>query len=392
MKISEAQTYLASVVKYNLEQMERGRGHSTFIVPMFIGDPGVGKTAITRQVARNYDLPYFQTIIAQYDAGEMAGLPFKATVNVQCEELFKTEKDAMAFAAEHRKVNPNAQASHHKGEDGKDTVEFTLNYDEDRMVRLRPNYLPDAGIGIWNLDELPQAFLANQNIVSQIVNEYRVGEHTISSGITICATGNKPENKAGTTTMPSHLKDRLNFIPLEANLDEWLQYAAHHNLDARVRAFLRQNPVALHKFEPGAQANPTPRSWEKVSAILSMNLPRNIRREALNGQIGDGAANTFEGWLRVEDKMPKIEDILKDPMNAPVFGNKEADVLYLLLANLASIADDKNIEAILKYITRLPNQEFTSYWAKDTFSRNPKLFDNKHVSKWKFETAVSLLY
>jgi MoxR-like ATPase len=391
MKISEAQTYLASVVKYNLEMMEKGRGHSNFVVPMFIGDPGVGKTAICRQVARNYGLPYYQTILAQFDAGELAGLPFKATVNVQADEFFASEKDALAFAAEHRKANPNVQSSTHE-EDGKKVIQFTLNYDEDRMVRLRPNYLPDAPLGLWNLDELPQAFLANQNIASQIVNEYRVGEHTISPGVTICCTGNKPENKAGTTTMPSHLKDRLNFIPLEANLEEWMQYAVHHDLDTRVRAFLRQNPSALHKFEPGQQANPTPRSWEKTSAIMSMNLPRNIRREALSGQIGEATATTFEAWLRVEDKMPKIEDILTNPEKAPTFGNKEADVLYLLLANLASIADDKNIEAILKYINRLPNQEFTSYWAKDTFTRNPKLFDNKHVSKWKFETAVNLLY
>lgn len=391
MRISEAQTLLASIMKYNIEQMEAGRSHNTYLVPMIEGDPGLGKTAIPRTVARNYEVPYFQTILAQFDAGELAGLPFKATVNVECDEIFASEKDAKAFAAEHRKVNPNVTAHTHE-HDGKTVMSFRLNYDEERMVRLRPNYLPDASIGIWNLDELPQAFLANQNIASQIVNEYRVGEHRFSPGITVCCTGNKAENKAGTTTMPTHLRDRLIFITLEANLDDWLNYAAHYDLDPRIRAFLRQNPVLLHKFEPGTKANPTPRSWEKVSGILSMNLPTGIRREALNGQIGEGAATTFEQWLRVEDKMPKLETILKDPMNAPVFGNKNADVLYLLLANLASIADESNIENILKYIERLPNQEFTSYWAKDTFSRNPKLFNNKYVSRWKFNTAVSLLY
>lgn len=358
MKISEAADIIAHVFQYNLEQALSGRDHNNFIVPFVRGDPGIGKTAAPKQVAKRLSSPemtvhYDQVIVAQYDAGELAGLPF-------------------------------AQG--------------------DRMVRLRPSYLPpapptkeqieknDFTIGIFNLDELPQAFLANQNICSQIVNEWRVGEHAISPFWTFCATGNKADNKAGTTTMPTHLRDRLMFLDVEVDHETWLVHAAQYGFDPRIRAYIRQNPGSLSDFNPAKDACPSPRSWEKASGILSMGMNKGLRTMALSGQIGDGHATKFEAWLRVENELPRIEDIIKDPMNAPVFDNRKADILYLLLTSLADVADAKNVGAILEYIKRLPNQEFAAFWASDALTRDPKLNELKAVTDWKMKHAAKLIF
>lgn len=372
MKISDAKSLLSSVFKYNLDQYENGLKtgknlHNTYIIPFFRGDPGVGKTAIPNQVAAEFGVPYHQTIIAQYDAGELAGLPFLSKIEIN--EAYYDEKGQ----EHHRKV-------------------FV-----DRMVRLRPTYLPDpmtdeGKIGIYNLDELPQAFLANQNIASQLTNEYRVGEHAISPGITICCTGNKPENKAGTTSMPSHLRDRLMFIDIEADHDDFLKYAAQKGFDPRVRAYIKENPKYLHAFVPATDAFPSPRSWEKVSAVLSMNLPKHLRAAALGGQIGPSVTTHFESWLRVEDRLPKLEDIVNHPDQVEVFGNKDASVLYLLLANLADYATDKRIENIIRYVNRLPNQEFAAYWAQETFTKNEGLLKHRAVTDWKLSKGAKLIY
>lgn len=368
MRINEAKKLLSEIVLYNLSEFERGHSHNKYVVPFFAGDPGVGKTALTRQVAREHDLPYFQTIVAQFDPGELAGLPFMG------------EKEVT------RKVGDEVKT-----------------YMETRMIRLRPSYLPDINddaqkLGIYNLDELPQTMLAGQNIMSQLVNEWRIGEHHISRGITICATGNKPENKAGTVTMPAHLKDRLMYIPIEVHIDDFMAYANQTNkdgstfVDRRIRAYLRQHSDHLHKFTPGTNASPTPRSWEKASAILSMNLPSNIRAGALAGTVGDGEAVTFEQWLRVEDKMPKVEDIIKDPEGAEVFDNKNADILYLLLASLADKATKGNIGSILKYINRLPNKEFWAVFSSDAFTRDKELLNVREVTEWKMKHASKLVF
>jgi MoxR-like ATPase len=381
MRISDGKVLLRKLVLYNLQQYEKAQkkgfgelAHMTYLVPFFISDPGCGKTALCRQVATEFaeesgmDFRYMQTIVAQYDAGEMAGLPFVSSKEYD-------DVDADGNVKGRRSVN--------------------------RMVRMRPTYLPDIDdphqqFGIYNLDELPQAFLANQNICSQIVNEYRVGEHEIPKGFTMCATGNKPENKAGTTSMPSHLRDRLMFIPIEADKDDFLIYAAKVGIDPRVRTYIRKVPDALHAFKVGQNAFPSPRSWEKVSAILSMEWDdkseRHIRVTALNGQIGEGETIKFEAWLRVADEMPDYMEVIARPKEAPIFDNKKADILYLLLATLADQATDKNVEAILEYVKRLPNQEFVMMWAKDCFTAHPELLKNKHVTAWKVKHASTLMF
>lgn len=364
MKITKAAELLTSIFAHNLDCMERGSSHNEYLVPIFIGDPGTGKTATPKMVAKAAGVPYFETIVAQYDAGEMAGLPFVGEKEIKITEILG----------------------------GREQIRYEKH---SRMIRLRPDYLPDIfdpeqRIGIWNLDELPQAYLANQNICSQIVNEWRIGKHEVSRGITICATGNKPENKAGTTTMPMHLRDRLMFINLDVDHEDWLRWASAVGIDHRIRTFIRNNPGSLHEFKVGANANPTPRSWDKCSAVMKMGLAADIRTEALSGQIGEGMATTFEAWIEVEDEMPKPHDVIDNPMTAPVFGNEKANVCYLLLAALADLAKPKNIEAMLKYIERLPNQEFASVWAADTFNRDPSLLDIKAVTRWKMTAGARL--
>lgn len=379
MKISDAKEFLRSIIRYNIEMLERGASPKAFIVPMLEGPPGVGKTAAPTQVAAELEIPYFQTIVAQYDAGELAGFPMKGTVQY-----------------------PEYEAQEVKDETGNKTTEMVATgkmASYERMMRLRPGFLPDIDdpmqrVGLYNLDELPQAFLANQNICSQLVNEYRIGEHRISPGITMCGTGNAAEHKAGTTAMPMHLRDRLTFITIEANADEFLQYAAEIGANPRVRAYIAQRPDHLMVFKTGVNAFPSPRSWIRTASIIDLGNPKHIRAEAIRGQLGDGEATEFEAWLRVEDKLPKWQDILADPMGAPVFGNKDADVLYLLLATLADQANDRTVEAMLKYITRLPNREFQAYWAKQCFSttKGKALLNNKHVSKWSRTEAKDLLF
>ena len=161
MKISDAKTMLTTLFQYNLEQYMAGKPPEYFLVPMLEGDPGVGKTAVPKQVAEELKVPHHLTIVAQYDAGEMGGYGIPTDV------IFEDE-------------------------DGNRTT-------EKRVIRARPDYLPDPRtpegvVAVWNFDEIAQAFLANMNICSQIMNEYRLGEHPISHGVTMCATGNRAED------------------------------------------------------------------------------------------------------------------------------------------------------------------------------------------------------
>lgn len=362
LSIGRAKELLKKICLFNMQRYADGDSHDSFIIPYFVGDPGSGKTAIPKQVAKELEIAYFQTIVAQFDPGELAGLPFMGEVPIT------------------RMI------------DGKE-----VHTHETRMIRLRPSYLPDykdteSQIGVYNLDELPQAMQAGQNVMSQLVNEYRIGEHPISQGITMCATGNKPENKAGTHPMPAHLKDRLMFIYIEPNAEEWIRYGSQKGLNPLVRTYIRKYSDKLSKFTPGTDANPTPRSWEKMSNILDMGLDEDTRFSAFCGTVGEGQATEFETYVRVEDRLPDPDEVIKNPATAPVFGNKDVDVLNMLLASLADKANKDNIGNIIQYLRRLPNKEFNAVFSQDCFTRAPELMDVKEVRQWKMTDGAQLMF
>ena len=368
MKITTAIDYTKKLFRYNLEQLhadlKAGRTrHSDFTIPFFMGDPGLGKTAVPRQAAYEMDIPYGQSIVAQQDAGILAGLSYIKRFPLTNEET---------------------------GQYIRDPETNEIMYDE-KLDQARPNWLPEFKAGIFNLDELAQANMAQQNIMSQFVNEQRVGDFAISQGVTIVATGNKPENKAGTTPMPAHLKDRLTPIEIEADHDDWLDYAAQRQLDHRIRAFLKENSQFLHKFDPTANASPTPRSWEKASTHIQIDVDRTTRLELLSGQVGTDAANTFEQWLRVESRLPKIEDILSDPKNAKVFDQpRDVSLNYLLLTMLADRTTAKTIDAIITYIRRIPRAELMAYWSRDAANRDPSIRKLPSYKKWMMTDGAKL--
>lgn len=354
LNISRAVHLLKEVIAHNIECATSGRkGFNDFVVPYFVGDPGVGKTAIPQIAAKDLELDYYQSIVAQYDAGVLAGLPFAS-----------------------------------KDEDGNDT-----------MVTLRPDHMPplrDANgndlFAIWNLDELPQAFLAQQNIISQLVNQWKIGRHQVSRGVTMVATGNKTENRAGTTQMPTHLKDRLARFVIEPDADEWIEFAASNNVHYAIRSYIKEFPGHLHKFDATAESCPTPRSWEKLSAFLKMNLKGHTRTMALIAQIGPEAGTNFETYLRIEDKMPKREDVIKNPESAPTFDDpKDASILYMLLANLADCAKADNIGQMLKYAKRLKHADIFAWFLKDVILSHPELNKHKDIVQIKITHGARLI-
>lgn len=347
MKISDVKTLIQSVLEYNINCYSTGIGHREYIVPFLSGNPGIGKTAAPRQVAHNLDIPHRTTIVAQYDPGELAGFPMP-------------------------------------------------DHEKKRMIRFRPDFLPDGDpdengneqnpVCLWQLDELPQAPVAVMNLCAQIIEEWRIGEHAIHPGTTIICSGNPASNRAGTNTIPTHLRDRLMWIDVEADYDEFLNYASTQQLHPSVTSYIKRNPDNLAKFDPAERACPSPRSWFKVAALLGMNLPPNIRLLAITGYVGAAHAQQFESWLRVADRMPDPAEVIKNPDKAPVAfgknGQDGTDVLIMLLCNIAALCNKKNIGNIIRYANRLPNQEFAVFCIQDCLRRNPDLTDSKEFGAW----------
>ena len=250
----------------------------------------------------------------------------------------------------------------------------------DRMIVLQPDWYVDAeqmaklkaegykGV-LYFFDELPQAPILNMNIYAQIADEYRIGDYKLDrTECYVMSAGNKLSDKAGTNAMPSHVIDRLTFLEIEPNLDDTCNYFAKTGVDHRVISWLRFQPEFLHQFKLGENAYPTPRSIERSAQIMNWDLDE----EAM-------AAN-LKTHMDVYSKCPDVDKLIANPDTAEIV--EEPAIMYALCSTLSTKANDKNIGNILKYLKRLPNEEFQAYVLKDALSRDNSLKQNKDVRLW----------
>lgn len=335
MRLSIAKNIIQASVEAN---MKLSGNTSEYTTPMLWGVAGLGKTTLVHDIAGELDMECRVVILAQYDAGELGGFPY---------------------------------------------------LQDDTFVRARPHWFPTEGRGILFLDELPQAPVANQNIAAQLVNERRIGEHRLGAGWSIVCAGNDLSHRAGTNAMPTHLKDRLLHLEVEPNLDDALAYMTAKGVRPEVTGFLRFIPKQLSNFDKDAKACPSPRSWEKVSNILSWKLDPIAESEAISGQVGVGPSAEFSAFLRVFRELPDPELPLKDPENAPL--PESPSVLYAVCSGLSYRVTKSNAGNFMKYLKRLPQQEFAAFAIKDALARLPDLKKDPAFRDWVLGGGAELV-
>jgi hypothetical protein len=338
MKLSQAQSIVEAAIDFAFK-LKKGRD-AQYVVPYLVSGAGIGKTTTVKDIADRRGIGCEILSLAQYDAGELGGWPVPSQ-------------------------------------------------DGETMVRMRPDWMPTEGEGILFLDELPQAPVSNQNIAAQIVNERRVGPHHLPEGWVIVAAGNRMSDRAGTNNMPSHLKDRLMFLEIEADLDDTISYYYSKRIDERICAFLRFRPEWLHKFDRDANACPSPRSWERVGSIMSWGLDPVNLQEAIAGQVGRAACADFSGFMKMYDSVPDIDALISNPDAADV--PSDPAVLYAVCAALASRMNEKNVSNVISYMDRLPQQEFTAFVVKDALSRDKGLKQSDAIRQWIMNKGKTLV-
>ena len=329
MKLSQASNIVYKAINFALDQKDAR--NDEYVVPYLVGAAGLGKTAMIKDVAKKIG----------------------ADRDVEChvQELRLTERSPEEIAGW-----------------------LIPNDDKSRMVHVAPDWMrkmtPNS-YGILFLDELPQAVTMCQNVSAQICNERAVGSWKIPDGWAIIAAGNRMSDRAGTNNMPSHLKDRLMFLPVEADLEDTMAYANLVGWSEQIKAFLRFRPSRLHEFKVDQDSCPSPRTWGKVNSVLKWGLDPVEQIDAIAGNIGQAATAEFVGFLKVYDVIPDIDELIANPSSAVI--SDAPDVQYAVCAALSSKLTGKNAKNIVTYLKRLPEQELAAFVIKDAMSRSEDL-------------------
>jgi len=272
----------AQQLKETLHQLTRKQ------LPIFIwGAPGVGKSSIVKQVAKEQGIGFIDLRLALMDPTDLKGIPY---------------------------YDPSANTA----------------------LWAQPAFLPKDGSGILFLDELNTAAPSVQASAYQLILDRAIGEYKLPDGWAIVAAGNRQKDRGATYNMATPLANRFVHLDLEVSLDAFKTWAYANGIDLRVIAYLEYKSEDLFSFDPTQQqhAFATPRSWEYVSQVLSTKLSEQLLFETICGAIGNECATSFFSFIAVMDQLPDLEAILDGSFTQSIPDDME--VYYALCSGLVS--------------------------------------------------------
>ena len=315
---------------------------------MIWGGPGIGKSEIPEQVAQELGVPLIDFRANLFDPVDVRGVPY-------IKQLKETNKRFTSWAVPD--VFPIAER--------------------------------DGDRGILFIDELPTAPPATQNAFLQLLLTKQIGEYKLPPGWAIVCAGNRLTDAAAVYQMPSPVRNRLAHYELEPTLDDWCAWAYQNNINPDVISFIQYRPNLLSNFNADEYAFPTPRAWSMVSKKLSRS---NTDPERLffgvSSLVGDGPAGEFVAFKEIADKLPNIDELIKDPSTYKKVDNPA--LLYALCTAIASRAEDKLMENIMKLTKKVP-VEFQVVLVKGCLAKDRQLKSHNDVRKWIVDNANVVL-
>jgi hypothetical protein len=169
---------------------------------------------------------------------------------------------------------------------------------------------------------------------------------------------------------------------LVVNNKDWLEWANSIGMDTRITSFIEFRPELLHNFNPNHTDNTysSPRTWQFVNNLIKDKLILSVTDTIiLAGTVGEGAAREFKGYTEIYESLPTIKSITANPTGIPI--KETPDILYAFTGLISANMNEKNIEALTKFIERLPLDFQIVTWI-NSIKRNKELYALPAVKQW----------
>jgi len=316
------------------------------LVGFIKGSPGLGKSAIAREIAAEGHLELIDMRLSQCTPEDLSGLPMRMG----------------------------------------DKAVFTP-FD---MFPLINTPIPNGKRGwLLFLDEFNSGAKSVQAAAYKLVLDKMVGNHKLHPQVAMLAAGNLETDNAIVNRLSTAMQSRLIHMTLEPSMKHWMSFANTHNIDYRILAFLEFRPSKFYDFKPDHQDSTfaCPRTWEFLSLLIQGESNLDGLLALLAGTVGAGVAMEFVTFCREFGKLPTLSEILADPINCRI--PNEISTLWACIMFLVENTNLKNVKDLIQYVGRFSPEHRVIYFRSIT-QRFTELRDEPAVSKEMMQLMVFL--
>ena len=315
------------------------------LVPMLHGSPAIGKSDIIRTIAEKFSLKVIDVRLSTYDPADMNGLPY-----------FNTS--------------------------GARNIAEYVPFD---VFPVEGDKIPEGYKGwLVFLDELPSAAPSVQAAAFKLILDKMVGQRKLHSHALIAAAGNMEDDGAIVNPLPTPLQSRMINFQVYTNLDCFMKYALTQNIDYRIAAFLEFKPDYVHHFKPDHDdlTFAAPRTWMFLDKLIRGEPVTDADLPLVAGCISSGVGAEFIAFCKIFDQVPKLADILADPLKARCpESDDNPSLVYAVAGSMAQHANKDNIDKLVPYIERML-MEYQVIAFRHIMARDASLIAHDAMKDW----------
>lgn len=239
MNIKEAKQEIKRTVTAYMEKDEQGQ----YRIPMLrqrpvllMGPPGVGKTQIMEQIARECEIALVAYTITHHTRQSAVGLPF----------IQKEVYDGKTYSV----------------------TQYTMS----EIIASIYQKMEETGLqeGILFIDEINCVSETLAPTMLQFLQCKTFGNQSIPEGWMIVAAGNPPEYNKSVREFDVVTLDRVRRMDIEADYQVWKEYAREAGIDRALLGYLDLHPKNFYRMEADVDGMQfvTARGWEDFSHML----------------------------------------------------------------------------------------------------------------------------
>ncbi len=300
MNIKQAKEEIKHTVKAYLSK----DAHGIYRIPgirqrpiLLMGPPGIGKTQIMEQIARECRIGLVAYTITHHTRQSAVGLPFIE------EEVYEGKTYSI--------------------------TKYTMS----EIIASIYQKMRDSGLkeGILFIDEINCVSETLAPTMLQFLQCKTFGNQAVPEGWIIAAAGNPPEYNKSVRDFDMVTLDRVRCIDLEADFSAWKEYAKNAHIHNAIVSYLELHPRNFYRTEADVDGIQfvTARGWEDLSSLmkvyeeLGIPIDSGVVHEFLHHkETAQDAAAYFDLYRKYQDDYG-IPDILAGRVKPQVFARIE---------------------------------------------------------------------